>query len=82
VGNNKKQGPSDKAPAIPNSRGHRALIDLIVRLVYVRVANETVDPPEKTSRIEPIPCGEREWETEQGRPVLEIARREAIIIAV
>ena len=33
------------------------------------------------SRIEPIPCGEREWETEQGRPVLEIARREGIIFA-
>lgn len=33
------------------------------------------------SRIEPIPCGEREWETEEGRPVLEIARREGIIIA-
>jgi len=33
------------------------------------------------SRIEPIPCGEREWETDQGRPVLEIARREGIIIA-
>ncbi|HIJ67103.1 MAG TPA: nucleotidyltransferase domain-containing protein [Planctomycetes bacterium] len=33
------------------------------------------------SRIEPIPCGEREWETEQGRPVLEIARREGIVIA-
>jgi len=33
------------------------------------------------SRIEPIPCGEKEWETEQGRPILEIARREGIIIA-
>ncbi len=33
------------------------------------------------SRIEPIPCGEREWETDQARPVLEIARREGIIIA-
>jgi len=33
------------------------------------------------SRIEPIPCGEQEWETEQGRPILEIARREGIIIA-
>jgi hypothetical protein len=33
------------------------------------------------SRIEPIPCGEKEWETDQSRPVLEIARREGIIIA-
>ena len=33
------------------------------------------------NRIEPIPCGELEWETEQGRPILEIARREGIIIA-
>ena len=32
------------------------------------------------SRIEPIPCGEKEWETEQGRPILEIARREGIVI--
>jgi len=34
------------------------------------------------NRIEPIPCGEREWETEQGRPILEIARREGVIITV
>ena len=33
------------------------------------------------NRIEPIPCGEQEWETDQGRPILEIARREGIIIA-
>lgn len=32
------------------------------------------------SRIEPIPCGEQEWETDQGRPILEIARREGVII--
>jgi len=32
-------------------------------------------------RIEPIPCGEHEWETEQGRPILDIARREGIIIS-
>jgi len=31
-------------------------------------------------RIEPIPCGEREWETEEGRPVLDIARREGVKI--
>ena len=31
-------------------------------------------------RIEPIPCGEREWESGDGRPILEIARREGIVI--
>ncbi len=33
------------------------------------------------NRIEPIACGEKEWETDQGRPILEIARRKGIIIA-
>jgi predicted nucleotidyltransferase len=33
------------------------------------------------SRIEPIPCGEREWETDDSRPILEIARREGVVIA-
>ena len=32
------------------------------------------------SRIEPIPCGEKEWETDESRPILEIARREGIVI--
>jgi predicted nucleotidyltransferase len=32
------------------------------------------------SRIEPIPCGEREWETDSSRPILEIARREGVVI--
>ncbi|MFH0980835.1 MAG: nucleotidyltransferase domain-containing protein [Planctomycetota bacterium] len=32
------------------------------------------------NRIEPIPCGEREWEAETGRPILEIARREGIVV--
>lgn len=32
------------------------------------------------SRIEPIACGEVEWETDGGRPILEIARREGIEI--
>ena len=36
---------------------------------------------EADSRIEPIPCGENEWETDDGRPILEIARREGIEIA-
>jgi hypothetical protein len=31
-------------------------------------------------RIEPIPCGEREWESGDGRPILEIVRREGVVI--
>jgi hypothetical protein len=27
-------------------------------------------------RIEPFPCGERQWETDDASPILEIARRE------
>lgn len=33
------------------------------------------------SRIEPIPCGEREWAEGSDRPIIEIARREGIVIA-
>jgi hypothetical protein len=32
------------------------------------------------SRIEPIPCGERQWVEDQGRPIIEIARREGVRI--
>ncbi len=32
------------------------------------------------NRIEPIPCGEREWESGDGRPIIEIARREGVMI--
>jgi uncharacterized protein len=32
------------------------------------------------SRVEPIPCGEREWETDQSRPILQIARNEGVEI--
>jgi uncharacterized protein len=32
------------------------------------------------NRIEPIPCGEVEWESGDGRPILEIARREGLVI--
>jgi len=31
-------------------------------------------------RIEPIPCGEKEWESGDGWPILEIARREGGVI--
>ena len=33
------------------------------------------------NRIEPIPCGTREWETDHSRPILEIARNEGVIVA-
>lgn len=33
-------------------------------------------------RIEPIPCGEKEWETDQKRPILDIARQEGVVISV
>lgn len=33
------------------------------------------------NRIEPIPCGEKEWDTPSGRPILEIARREGLLIS-
>jgi len=31
-------------------------------------------------RIEPIPCGKEQWETDTGIPVYEIARRDGIAI--
>ena len=33
-------------------------------------------------RIEPVACGQKEWETDGGRPILEIARRQGITITV
>ncbi len=32
------------------------------------------------ARIEPVPCGVREWETDASRPILEVARREGVVI--
>ncbi len=32
------------------------------------------------NRIEPIPCGEVEWESGNGRPILAIARSEGVVI--
>ena len=32
------------------------------------------------NRIEPIPCGKAEWENDQSRPILEIARNEGVVI--
>jgi predicted nucleotidyltransferase len=34
------------------------------------------------SRIEPIPYGQREWETDGSRPILDIARREGVAIDI
>jgi predicted nucleotidyltransferase len=48
----------------PEFDGSREL-SLIKRLWQATVAD---------NRIEPIPCGEREWETDQSRPIIEIAR--------
>ena len=56
------------APEFDGSRE----ISLVKRLWHATV---------KDNRIEPIPCGEKEWETDQSRPILEIARREGIVIA-
>ena len=33
------------------------------------------------SRIEPTPCGEREWDRDDSRPILVLARREGVEIA-
>ncbi len=56
----------------PEFDGSREL--LLVKALWQATASD--------NRIEPIPCGEQEWETDQSRPILEIARREGIIIAV
>ena len=31
-------------------------------------------------RIEPVPCGEREWVEDDSRAIIEIARREGVVI--
>ncbi len=33
------------------------------------------------SRIEPIPCGDRQWREDKRTPIVEIARREGMIVA-
>jgi predicted nucleotidyltransferase len=47
---------------------------LIKRLWIARGSADT--------RIEPIPCGEKEWQTEQGRPILDVARRDGVVIGL
>lgn len=34
------------------------------------------------NRIEPIPCGELQWETDDGTPIFEVARQEGIVITL
>ena len=47
-------------------------LELVERLWQTTIAAD--------NRIEPIPCGEKEWETDEGRPILEIARREGVVV--
>jgi hypothetical protein len=44
--------------------------DMIDSLWYVAARTD--------SRIEPIPCGERQWEEDTATPIIEIARREGV----
>lgn len=34
------------------------------------------------SRIEPIPCGVNQWETDNGTPIIWIARKEGVVIDI
>ena len=56
------------APEFDNLRDRR-LSDLLWRM------RAHADP-----RIEPIPCGERQWEEDNVSPVIEMARREGQVI--
>jgi len=56
----------------PELDGPRS-VELVEKLWHATLAAD--------SRIEPIPCGQREWETDESRPILDIARREGIVIA-
>lgn len=71
-GDSEEYSDIDLIVIAPEFDGHREMA-LIEKLWQAR---KSVD-----NRIEPIPCGEKEWETDQSRPILEIARREGIIIA-
>lgn len=46
--------------------------DLVATLWRLRIHTD--------SRIEPIACGEKEWEVDNSRPILEVARREGVLI--
>src|SRR5947209_8593801 len=56
------------SPALEPPRSH----DVVAKLWRLRVQTD--------SRIEPIPCGEKEWESDDSRMILEIARREGAVI--
>jgi predicted nucleotidyltransferase len=58
------------SPALEPPRSH----DIVATLWRLRIDTD--------SRIEPVPCGEVEWVTDDARAVLEIARREGMIIEV
>lgn len=58
------------SPALEPPRSH----DLLMSLWRLRI--------ETDSRIEPVPCGESEWETDHSRPILEIARRQGMMVEV
>jgi len=46
--------------------------DLVATLWRLRINTD--------SRIEPIACGEKEWETDDSSLILEVARREGVLI--
>ncbi len=46
--------------------------DLVATLWRLRIDTD--------SRIEPVACGEKEWETDDSRIILEVARREGVVI--
>ncbi len=56
------------SPALEPPRSH----DLIATLWRLRIQTD--------SRIEPVPCGVKEWESDDSRAILEIARREGTVI--
>jgi len=56
------------SPALEPPRSH----EQIAALWRLRIHTD--------SRIEPVPCGVREWETDDSRAILEIARREGTVI--
>ena len=58
------------SPALEPPRSH----DVVATLWRLRVRTDC--------RIEPIACGEKEWEADDSRMILEIARREGVVIEV
>lgn len=70
------------------SHGHESDIDVLV--VSPRFDNPTGRSDadllwrvaaQTDSRLEPIPCGERQWAEDQGSPLLEVVRRQGFLIA-